>query len=507
MTAFGVGELSAINAVAGAFAERSPVVHIVGTPSTTVQHSGLSFHHSLGNGDHRVFANMYASITVAQTNLSEASTAVSEIDRVLETCLTESRPVYIELPTDMITRKVSVKADFGNNITASLMDVPSGNSSENEVVQLIFDKICTARYPFIFVDGLVRAFHIQDEVNTLVGLTGIPTTVTPFGKGTLNETLPNVLGMYNGPQGHPAYHAFVQNSDLILRFTRLESEVNTFQFSTITKPAVTIFFDQRSITINGERCPVTSLKHVLGRLIHKISSLRHPLDAAVPDVRFPVEVLRSLPASDSDKSIDQQTFWLRMSSFLREGDTVLSECGTSGMGSREMILPERATMISSALWMSIGSMLGAAQGAAFAQRDLRLEDHRQNGRTILFIGDGSLQMSVQVISDIIRNRLDLIIFIINNNGYTIERFIHGMDAHYNDVQPWRYLEAPSFFGADLNDPKYPIVLRQATTWGEMGALLKDPVVTSGQGLVMMEVMMGKSDAPEALKKMFPATKS
>lgn len=69
------------------------------------------------------------------------------------------------------------------------------------------------------------------------------------------------------------------------------------------------------------------------------------------------------------------------------------------------------------------------------------------GRAVLFEGNGSFQMTAQAVSDIIRNRLDVIIFLINNDGSTMERVNNGMDAEYNDVQPWNYLESASYFGA------------------------------------------------------------
>lgn len=96
----------------------------------------------------------------------------------------------------------------------------------------------------------------------------------------------------------------------------------------------------------------------------------------------------------------------------------------------------------------------------------------------------------------------MIIIVINNDGYTIERYIHGMQAKYNDVQPWRYLEAPSFFGANFDDPAYPITLRKATTWDDLTQAFEDPAVRSGKGLIMIEVIMAKEDAPETLKNLF-----
>jgi pyruvate decarboxylase len=163
-----------------------------------------------------------------------------------------------------------------------------------------------------------------------------------------------------------------------------------------------------------------------------------------------------------------------------------------------------------------------------------------SGRTILFEGDGSFQMSAQELSTIIKHELDLTLFLINNDGYVIERFIHGMKATYNDVAPWRYLDAPYFFGAQMEggvagaesvngivgngrdghnvsdsngsplpqQPEksgegrdYKIQTYQARTWGELLSITSKPEVRSGKGLCMIEVFMGREDAPESLKRL------
>jgi TPP-dependent 2-oxoacid decarboxylase len=100
VTTFGAGELSALNAVAGAYAESVPVVHIVGTPALATRNAGLALHHNLPGGDFGHFARMAAEVTAAQADL-RPDTAPAEIDRVLRTAARTSRPVYIAIPADV----------------------------------------------------------------------------------------------------------------------------------------------------------------------------------------------------------------------------------------------------------------------------------------------------------------------------------------------------------------------------------------------------------------------
>ena len=103
----GVGELSAINAVAGAYSEKVPIVHIVGCPSTSLQRAGALLHHTLGNGDFHVFRDMAEPISDTQTYLDDPQTAPAEIDRVLAQAYIHCKPVYILIPSDSVPKKVS----------------------------------------------------------------------------------------------------------------------------------------------------------------------------------------------------------------------------------------------------------------------------------------------------------------------------------------------------------------------------------------------------------------
>ncbi|RMZ84896.1 hypothetical protein DV738_g396, partial [Chaetothyriales sp. CBS 135597] len=502
VTAFGVGELSAINALAGSYAEWAPVVHVVGTPSTAMQNQRVCLHHSLGDGNFRVFADMAAKLTVAQANLVDLQTAPAEIDRCLRECVLQCRPVYIELPTNLVSAKVS----------ASRLSVPidtsipvSDEGFEDAEVDLFLERIYASKQPFIIVDGCTDRYGISEEADELVRVTGFPTSTTPFGKGIVNETYPNFHGIYAGSAGKQAYMSWAQSCDLTLRIGPLDSDVNTYGFTTLPDPAKMISFHRDSVEFGGD-CQSAEYRNVhvkslLRKVLDRLDKEKVPKYDPYPDLGVPWAQLKALPPTQADGVIDQETFWQRVSTFFRSGDIVLTETGTPSVGGRELILPPHVRLINSSIWLSIGYMLPAAAGAALALRDLVAEGKGAAGRTILFEGDGSLQMTAQAISDMIRNRLDVLVFIINNDGYTIERWIHGMDAAYNDIQPWRYLQAASFFGAPLDDPDYPVVTRTARTWGEMHAVLEDKAVQDGKGLKLVEVFMARDDAPDPLKKL------
>ncbi|KAK5053249.1 hypothetical protein LTR84_002223 [Exophiala bonariae] len=501
VTTGGVGELSAINAIAGAYAEMAPVVHIVGTPPTQAQNGGVNLHHTLGDGNFRHFAEMASKVTVAQTNLIDAATATASIDSCLQACVSNSRPVYIELPTDMVTAKVPASA-LDKPLDLSIPFTDEG--FEDTEVDLILEKIYSAKQPFIIVDGFTNRYGITEEADELVRVTGFPTSTTPFGKGIINETYPNFHGIYAGLAGNQIYNPWAYGTDLVLRLGPLNSDVNTYGFSTIPDRHKAITFDRDFVEVTGTKYTNVHIKSLLRRILDRLDKNKLPRQEPYPDLGIPSEELKALPATQPQDVIDQLTFWRRISTFFRTGDIILTETGTPSLGGRDFVLPPHTQLINSSIWLSIGYMLGAAQGAALAQRELLAEGKQSQGRTILFEGDGSLQMTAQALSDIIRNRLDITIFVLNNDGYTIERWIHGMKAGYNDVQPWRYLEAPNYFGAPKDDPAYPVLTKRAENWGQLHEILADQQLQEGKGLNIVEVMMTKEDAPDVLKKLVQA---
>lgn len=490
VTTFGVGELSAINAIAGAYTERAAVVHIVGTPPRSSQDSRLLIHHTFNDGEYRRFAQMHAQVTVAQTRLWDPRTGPQQIDDVLRQCLRHSRPVYIEIPVDLVSALVPGEAlQVPIQVEYPAADlVPELEAILHDIIK----RIQTAKQPVILVDGEIRAMGIIGEVQQVVDITAWPTWTSAFGKGLLNETVPNVHGVYQGSYDTPAVHAFVQEADLVLFFGPHLSSTNTYAFSSIPPAEATISFTDTEVKIGAKTFRDVPAKVITSLLVERLDpSLLKRYD---PYPALPRDYKLSFSDVDGGKQLAQNKLWRVLASFLRPGDIILGETGTAGYGVREMPLPRHARLFTPVTWLSIGYMLPGAQGAALAQRELvELSQYfeLQNARTVLFIGDGSFQMTAQELATIIRLNLNVVIFLINNDGYTIERCIHGRQQGYNDVSPWWYLLAPSFFGA-----KEGTYTGRASTWAELSKILDDKKVADGEGLKMIELVVGREDAPQ-----------
>ncbi|KAL4804615.1 thiamine diphosphate-binding protein, partial [Aspergillus unguis] len=491
VTTFGVGELSAVNAIAGAYAERAPVVHIVGTPVRQSQESGALIHHTFNDGVYDRFDKMQEHISVAQAILTDHRSAPAEIDRVLQQCLLHSRPVRIAIPLDMVSLRVPKMALE----TKLCLPLPSRQPKVEEQAQdAILERMYSAKKPIILVDGEVRWARMVDEVDHIVKSTGWPTFVSGFGKSVLDESLPNVYGVYT-----PNHKELVDSSDLVLCFGPHFSNTNSFLYQTIPRKDTSIFFNPTSVQIGGETFRDLPMNYFLPQLIGHLEMEK--IHKYEPKIVHPMSI--EAPKGASSDAVSQVGgFWHRVSSLFQKGDIILAETGTAAYGSNEFRLPEKTRLFKAVTWLSIGYMLPATLGASLAQRDLiaRSEYHDLlEARSILFIGDGSFQLTAQELATIIHRKLNVIIFLINNDGYTIERCIHGRNAKYNDITPWKYLKSLEFFGAPT-EGEHAAQTWTVRTWGDLDQVLSDEKLAKGKGVRMVEVFMDRLDCTPPLDK-------
>lgn len=338
---------------------------------------------------------------------------------------------------------------------------------------------------FVIIDGLLT-YQAVNEVRALIQKTGLPVFVTPMGKGAIDETIPNYGGVYAGDGSNPGVRERVESSDLILSIGAIKSDFNTAGFTYRISQLSTIDFHSYGIKVRYSEYPGVRMNGVLRKVTDRLDKSKLSISKA-PEP--PTNTVSKEVAQESADIITQEWFWPKLGAWLREDDIVITETGTANFGIWETRFPEGAQAISQVLWGSIGYATGSCQGAALAAKEKGIK------RTILFTGDGSFQLTAQEVSTMLRNKLNPIIFIICNDGYTIERYIHGMDADYNDVQPWRYKQLPEAFGAEEGQAKTYI----AKTRKDVEELFADKEFAESEALRFVELYIPKKDAPTSLK--------
>ncbi|KAG7088469.1 hypothetical protein E1B28_012458 [Marasmius oreades] len=485
LTTFGVGELSAINGIAGAFSEMVPVLHIAGVPSTAQQKVKPMLHHTLGDGRYDAYTKAAEQFTIAQALLTNKETAAAEIDRVLTECILRARPVYLTLPTDLVYTKIS-----SARLKIPISRLPPANEPDEEafVLDEIMKMVETADGDIIIlVDACAIRQHARQEVKDLVRKTQLPVYAAPMGKAVINESYERYGGIYVGSISRPEIKERVESAKLILSVGSLKSDFNSGNFTYRIPTSRTVELHSSWTNVKYANFPGIGMKQILPKLTDRLQRYAERANAiTVPRFVSPI------PQEDT-KEITHAWFWPRLATFFKEKDVVVAETGTSSFGILDVPLPQNAMFVSQILWGSIGWTVGSTLGAALAAKDVNL------GRTILFIGDGSLQLTVQELSTMLRKGLTPIIFVLNNSGYTIERFLHGKTRKYNDISNWDWTALPSVLG-DVDRVKSKTYTVKDKD--ELDRLLLDDdfgVQKAKEVLQLVEVIMPMHDAPRALK--------
>lgn len=482
VTTFGVGELSAINGVAGAFSEMVPVLHIVGVPSTTQLKNKPMLHHTLGNGKFDVYTKAAENVTIAQAILMNKAQAAVEIDRILTECITNARPVYLTIPMDLTSEKISAKR---LKVELSRAPPPNDPNVESYVLDEIMELVDDAKQDVVvLVDACAIRHDLRQEVDDLLVKTRFPVYAAPMGKTAVSEEHERYGGIYIGSVTDPSIKERVENANLILSIGALKSDFNTGMFTYHIPATHTIELHSDHTLVRHAKFPGIGMKSLLPKLTERLSKYQEGAS------RIPVPHYKLDVPKESDDKISHAYFWPRVGKFFRKQDIIVAETGTSNFGVLDVPMPDKSVFVSQILYGSIGWATACTLGAALAGRDKCL------GRTILFTGDGSMQLTVQEISTMTRHKLTPIIFVLNNKGYNIERHLHGLDRKYNDIADWKWTSLLTTLGDMEGKMSKSYMVRSKS---ELNKLLDDDEFANAGKIQLVEVIMDKYDTPRALQ--------
>ncbi|WP_322011647.1 alpha-keto acid decarboxylase family protein [Paraburkholderia sp. J12] len=474
-TTFGVGELSAINAIAGSYAEHVPVVHIVGAPSGAAQAAHARTHHSLGTGDFGVFARMTQEVVCAHATL-DANNACAEIDRVLHSVLAHRRPGYLLLPADLT--EVQASRPAGPLAGAARMTDARALSRFADAAGGLLDKASTAA---LLADVLVHRLGAEDRLHALIDAGNIPHATLLWGRRVVNEAHPAYVGIYNGAASAPSVREAIEESDVLIqagvRFTDLTSGF----FTQHLRVERLIDVGPHSSSVAGEAYGPIELADALD-VLRTICARRGP---------FAAREARHVPACAAPEAaghdpLSQETLWSVVSESLRPGDLVIAEQGTSFYGLGAHRFPENVLFIGQPLWASIGYTLPALLGAALAA---------PQRRPVLVIGDGSAQLTIAELGTLIRQHVNALVLVINNGGYTVERAIHGPEAAYNDIAHWDWTALPGALGKGRDS-----FSARVSTVGQLRNALRDADRLPDR-LTLIEAVVPQLDVPPLLREL------
>ncbi len=421
-TTYGVGELSAINAIAGCHAENLPVFHLTGMPAMPVQAAHSLVHHTLGNGEFDLFYNMAEPVVCGRAIMTPQNVAY-ETERLIATALYRRKPVYMAFPSDLATRPV-----VGH---ATALDPPSSDPASLEAaVDAITIALADAETACILPGMLAARMQLRDELADFVDASGLPFATMFADKSVLDEQHPGYLGMYDGKLMDEDIREFVESCDQVVCVGTMMTDFNSGAFTANLDPGRTIDIGPNCTRVGAKTFTSVELRDVLPELTRRVV-VRTP--ASAPCTSGLGDVVGA-----GDDPISAEALYPRWEKFFAPGDTIIAETGTASMGLAFARLPAGASFHNQTLWGSIGWATPAAFGAAAAH---------PAGRVVLVTGEGSHQLTAQEITQFGRRSLNPIIFVLNNNGYLIERLLCAdPDIAYNDVASWNYADLPRALG-------------------------------------------------------------
>ncbi|WP_079826022.1 alpha-keto acid decarboxylase family protein, partial [Salmonella enterica] len=413
LTTFGVGELSAINGIAGSYAEYVPVLHIVGAPCSAAQQRGELMHHTLGDGDFRHFYRMSQAISAASAILDEQN-ACFEIDRVLGEMLAARRPGYIMLPAD-VAKKTAIPPT-----QALALPVHEAQSGVETAFRYHARQcLMNSRRIALLADFLAGRFGLRPLLQRWMAETPIAHATLLMGKGLFDEQHPNFVGTYSAGASSKEVHQAIEDADRVIC-------VGTRFVDTLTAGFTQQLPAERTLEIQpyASRIGETWFNLPMAQAVSTLRELCLECAFAPPPTRSAGQPVRI------DKGeLTQESFWQTLQQYLKPGDIILVDQGTAAFGAAALSLPDGAEVVVQPLWGSIGYSLPAAFGAQTACPDRRV---------ILIIGDGAAQLTIQEMGSMLRDGQAPVILLLNNDGYTVERAIHGAAQRYNDIASWNW---------------------------------------------------------------------
>jgi indolepyruvate decarboxylase len=418
---FCVGGFNIINPVAGAYAEKSPVIIISGAPGLKERERNPLLHHRVR--DFSTQREVFSRITAASTALEDPVTAYDEIDRVIHTVERYKRPGYIELPRDMVD--ITHTHDHRDRDLAELTDFAVLQECIDEAAMMLN----AGKKPVIIAGVEIHRFGLQGRLVELVNKTQIPVAATILGKSVVSEDHPLYLGVYEGAMGRSEVQKYVESADCVLMLGCFMTDINLGVYTANLDTSRTIYATSEKTSIRRH-----SFDDVPFRSFFK-ALLEAPLKK-LPAPEIPKPELSSGPEPSDTDPITMNILFSILNDFITDDMVVISDIGDCLFGAIDLKVHKQTEFLSPAYYTSMGFGVPASVGAQMANRSIR---------PLVLVGDGAFQMTGLELSTIVRLGLNPVVVVLNNHGYSTERQI--MDGPFNDIHNWNFSKVPELLGS------------------------------------------------------------
>ena len=463
---YGVGGLSLANSIAGAYAEMSPVVLISGAPGLRERINNPLLHHRVREWHTQL--DVFDKICAASLEIADPVTAFRDIDFLLDTAHRTKRPVYLELPRDMVT---IVPDQIRPYACPQQMSDPDALA---EAIHEAVARIEQSKKPVIIAGIELHRYGLQAEVVALAEASKIAVAATLLAKSVVSEVHPLYIGLYEGALGREEVTRFVEDSDCVILLGTLLTDLDLGIFTAKLDASKSIFATSDELRISHHH-----FHHVL------LADFLQALVAAKP--RAATRPLPTGPAVAAgqftlvpDQPITITRLVRRLNESLDDRTIVIADVGDALFASSELVVRGQTEFIAPAYYTSMGFAVPAALGAQTA---------RPNLKVVALVGDGAFQMTGMELSTIVRRKLPVTVIVLDNKGYGTERII--LDGSFNDINPWEYQLLPQVLGGGTG--------YEVRTEGEFDQALENSLAdTSGMSLIRVHI--GLNDRSTTLER-------
>ena len=452
---YGVGGLSLANSIAGAYAEKSPVVLISGAPGIRERVNDPLLHHRVREWHTQL--DVFEKICAASREIADPATAFRDIDQLLDTAHRQKRPVYIELPRDM----VSVVPDQIRPYAAPKWQ--SDSSALAEAVADTVSRIEAAKKPVIIAGVELHRLGLQSEVVALAEASGIAIAATMLSKSVVSEVHPLYIGLYEGALGREEVTSFVEESDCVILLGALLTDLDLGIFTAKLDAKKSVFATCDELRISHHHYHNVLLEDFLrGLVAAKPKAAKRPLPPGPAAAQQPFTL-------EPERPITTTRLVRRLDESLDDKTIVIADVGDALFASSELVIRGQTEFLSPAYYTSMGFAVPAGLGAKMARPDLKV---------VVLVGDGAFQMTGMELSSIVRRGLAVTVIVLDNKGYGTERVIH--EGSFNDINPWQYQLLPQVLGGGTG--------YEVRTEGEFDdAISKALADTSGMSLIRAHI--------------------
>ncbi len=417
---YGVGGLNMLNAVAGAYAEKSPLVVLSGGPGVRERQERDLLHHKVKTFDSQ--RRVYEEVTLCAVTLDDPLTAGAQIQGAIDQTLTFKRPVYLEIPRDMVYAEIELGKQHIAPAKHTDPDVLA------EAVEEAATMLRGARSPMLLACVEVHRFGLHEQIVQFAERLGVPVCSTMLGKSVFPEGHPQYVGIYNGEAGDPLVRDLVEKSDCLLMLGAFLSDINMGMFTAHLDPTRTVYATSERIAIKHHEYHNVRFEDFVAALCGR-TDLPHHDPSNITPMRPRVE--------PSEGCLSTRGLLYELNRFVDGNTLLVTDVGDPLFCADDIQTHRGTSFLCPAFYASMGFAVPGVVGAQLAD---------PTRRAVALVGDGAFQMTGMELATIVRMGLRPIIIVINNGAYGSLRAMAHKTAPFVKIARLDYAALAQVFG-------------------------------------------------------------